>query len=211
MTGSLHGDTEPTGAEGSRASAEPTGDGFHQLFRRWQGPVYTFFADRGLSKQDAQDLTQETFVQAYQSLGRFQGASKLSTWLFSVARNVLRNHYRDRSRLKRKAPELSLETLREERRLGEHEADSGSGPLETILAEETRRRLCQAVLALPEEMKDCVLLHYDQGLKYREIAAVRRLPVGRVKSRLFEARKKLEAMLADPGAPKGYEPLERSP
>jgi len=117
--------------------------------------------------------------------------------------NLWSNESRRRRSLKRAARETGLEQVDDAERTAEADesgvAEAGlmaSDPLAEALALEQVQRLREAMGALPPEMRRCVMLRVDQGLKYEEIAAALRIPVGTVKSRLSQARTRLKQQLA---------------
>ena len=181
---------------------------FRRRFERLFGPVYSFFFNRGIPREEARDLTQETFLRVYQSMSGFRGEASFETWLFQIATNLWRNYVRNQHAEKRAAQEVSLESAVEDgRRLPLDRPLPGvaprAGALDGILAGEQRAVLRQALDDLPPRMRRCVLLRIDHDLKYREIAALLRVSIETVKSQLSQARDRLEAQvgryLARPG------------
>lgn len=175
-------------------------DELEALFQRYFRPVFHFFLNRGFPREECRDLTQETFLRVYRSIGRFRREASLQTWLFQIATNVWRNEVRRRMAEKREAREVSLEgaaeggrPIRSDRRLAGW--SEPSGPLDGMLEDEQRRMLRQALEELPPQMRRCVLLRIDQNLKYREIAGVMQISIETVKSQLSQARDRLEAKL----------------
>lgn len=173
-------------------------DEFRRRFERYFGPVYSFFMNRGIPREEARDLTQETFLRVYQSMSGFRGEASFETWMFQIATNLWRNHLRNRLAEKRSAQEVSLDAAAQEgRQLPLDRPLPGrlpeAGPLDGVLAGEQRAMLRQALADLPPKMRRCVLLRIDQDLKYREIAELLRVSIETVKSQLSQARDRLEA------------------
>jgi RNA polymerase sigma-70 factor (ECF subfamily) len=175
-------------------------DEFRHLFAVHFQPVFFFFLHRGFGREECRDLTQETFLRVYRSIGRFRGDASPQTWLFRIATNLWRNEVRRRMADKRDACEVSLEgavekglPLAADRRLP---GEAGpAGPLDGLLEDERRRKLRQALGGLPPQMRRCVLLRIDQNLKYREIAAAMQISIDTVKSQISQARERLEREL----------------
>jgi len=173
---------------------------FRCLFVRYFQPVFSFFLRRGFSREECRDLTQETFLRVYRSIGQFRGEASLQTWLFQIATNLWRNKVRHHMAEKREGFEVSLELEVEkghpvpaDRRLpGETRPSS---PLDGLLAAERKRLMREALSALPPQMRRCVLLRIEQELKYREIAAVMQISIDSVKSQISHARDRLEREL----------------
>ncbi len=127
---------------------------------------------------DAEDLAQETILQAARGWSRFNGASRAETWLYSILLNQHRRRLRSGKRLWRRW--LSW--------LERNPPDEAAGAPETrILAEEWQASLWAAVALLPESQREAVVLRYAEDLTYEEIAQVLKCPIGTVKSRLHHA------------------------
>jgi RNA polymerase sigma-70 factor (ECF subfamily) len=184
--GATTGDPAPRGGDGE----------FRRLFDRYHRPVFTFFANRGLGVEDCRELTQETFLGAYAGRARFRGEADTATWLFAIARNIWRRRLRDSHREKRRGEEVPLGELPIEPVAATAAGESQADPLDRALAAERERLMREALGELPELMRACTVLRIDQGLSYREIATVFRIPEDRVKSQLFQARERLRKLLS---------------
>jgi RNA polymerase sigma-70 factor (ECF subfamily) len=184
-------------------------DDFQRLFEQHFRPVFFFFLHRGFPREECRDLTQETFLRVFRSMGRFRGEASFQTWLFQIATNLWRNEVRRRMTEKREAREVSLEgevekgrPLRADHRLpGESEP---SGALDGLLAGERRLMMREALDSLPPQMRRCVLLRIDQNLKYREIAVAMQISIDTVKSQISQARERLERTLGRYFDPTGF-------
>lgn len=193
------------GVEEDSPECLPKESDFQQLFFRFRRPLYNFFVNRGFSREESHDLTQETFLEAFRSFHRFRGHARLETWLFAIARNVWRLDLRRRSREKRSAvQEISLDGMTEREHLflalsevPAHNALAAGEPLDRFLGKERAKLLRTAVASLPGQMRGCMVLRLVHGLKYEEIAGVLQISIGTVKSQLSEARVRLRARLAD--------------
>jgi len=132
------------------------------------------------NQHDAEDVVQESFIKAFQAADRIRGTDPRA-WLLAIVRNTAFNHMRSR---KSKA-EIGW---------GEHlpePADHGAGPESNLLEEERRIRVRSAIERLPMEFREALVLREIEGLPYKEIAWVLKIPVGTVMSRLSRARKLL--------------------
>jgi RNA polymerase sigma-70 factor (ECF subfamily) len=154
---------------------------FGELVRRHQATVRSFL--RHLSGGDAtlaDDLAQETFIQAYRALPRFRGEAAFSTWLLGIAHNQWRNaRRRQRTHLPLEAPE----------------AANAATPSPTRTTD-LRQDLATALRRLSQEEQTAVHLCYQQGLSHSEIAAVLDWPLGTVKTHLARSKEKLRQLLA---------------
>jgi len=139
-----------------------------------QGPIYRFLLRLTRDQSTAEDLTQETFVAAWQGLESYSGKSQFTTWVFGIA---YRQHLRLRD--KRSVATVPLEEDWDEAEL--------PGPSEAVEEADEQRRVRQAVYSLPDPYRESVALVYMEGLNYREAAQVLEVPVGTVKSRMHGA------------------------
>jgi RNA polymerase sigma factor (sigma-70 family) len=154
---------------------------FGELVRRHQSAVRHFL--RHLVRGDhalADDLAQETFVQAYRSLAQFQGRASFSTWLLGIAHNHWRN-------ARRRSQPVPVEP--------EHLAALESAPSHAP-ASDLKQDLAQALEQLAPEEQTALHLCYQQGLSHSEIAAVLLWPLGTVKTHLNRGKDKLRPLLA---------------
>lgn len=154
---------------------------FGELVQRHQSAVRHFL--RHLAGGDhalADDLAQESFVQAYRSLPRYAGTAKFSTWLLGIAHNHWRNARRRRQPVS--LDHASFDAL---------EPTPSPAP-----ASDLRHDLAQALRRLGPEEQAAVHLHYQQGLSHGEMAEILRWPLGTVKTHLARAKEKLRLLLA---------------
>lgn len=169
-------------------------ESFRQLVQEYGAAIERFFRLRRFSPQEAEDLTQDTFFNAYRGIHTFRHDASPKTWLLGVALNVWRNELRRRSAVKRNAQEIPLEDLesREEEVSLQIEVDE---LLNLLLREERRRLIVQELRKLPPQMRRCMFLRVLQDLKYEEIASVLRISIQTVRSHLFQARQRLKETL----------------
>ena len=135
---------------------------------------------------DAEDVTQEIFIDIYRCIGNFRGDSALMTWVYRIAVNhCLRRQQRQRAD---SAPydEEALARL----------PDWRPGPAESAVRSELKSEVKVALDGLSEEHRNVVILHELHGLTYTECAAMLKVPVGTVKSRLFNAFKRLRVSMS---------------
>ena len=172
-----------------RLVAEQTGDVYALLFRLTN------------DAEEARDLTQETFLRAFQSINRFRGDSTLKTWIYRIAINQARNRWRWWRRRRRDAT-VSLDATDDQREtpLAATLPNAHSlNPEQETLARERELQLRDALLGLRQSYREAVILRDVEGFSYEEIAAALQISIGTVKSRIsrgrLELRKKLEGSL----------------
>jgi len=140
--------------------------------------IFRFLRNLTGSKEDAEDLTQQTFLRAWEALPNFRGDSSLSTWLHSIA-------YREYTHWLRSQREfVPLDEI------VDMPDEQSNQNLEAVL-------LRWAIYRLDPEHREVFVLYYVQGFSVREVAKIIGVPVGTVKSRLFFARQKLKELLSD--------------
>ena len=173
---------------------------FEQVFYQHRRLVLTFFARRGFTPQEAEDLTQEVFFRVYRSRDSFRRDARFTTWLFQICTNLFRNDLRDRSAQKRDAQEVPLDSVIQSGENGTTEAmfaAEGDDPLRQALKMEAKEKLRIALSTLPPQMRRCVELRVNEDLKYREIAERMEISIETVKAHLFQARQILKGKLGD--------------
>ncbi len=171
-------------------------DAFEKLVTEYEKSVYAIAMRMTGNPEDAADMTQETFIKAYNSLQAFRGDSKFSVWLFRIASNVCLDFLRSRSR----KPTVSLSMEDDE---GEETqldiADESQSPELLLERGLTRDAVRRGLDALPPDYRQILLLREIRGLSYEEIAEALQLEAGTVKSRIFRARKRLCTFLLQDG------------
>lgn len=166
------------------------------LFTSHRSAVMALFRSRGFSPWESEDLAQETFLKAHQSLSAYRGDAPIEHWLIRIATNTARAKLRFRAAARRAAHEVPLDQL------ASKPTDAAAvvtthDPLRHLLAEERGGALHAAVNRLPGRMRRCVRLLLEQDLPYREIA--RRLCISEqtVKVQLMRARGQLKVLLRE--------------
>ena len=169
---------------------------FELLVTAYEKNVYNVALQMTGNREDAQDMTQEAFIKAYNSLSGFRGDSRFSSWLYRIVSNVCLDYKRKQSR--RPASSLTVEDDEgEEQQLDV--ADESQSPEALLERKLTREAVRKGLRQLPDEQRQILLLREIQGLSYEEIGEVMDLEAGTVKSRIFRARKKLCALLLEDG------------
>jgi RNA polymerase sigma-70 factor, ECF subfamily len=165
----------------------------NDLMERHATPVFHFLCRMVGNEDDADDLAQETFVRVFKSRGSFRTSEKFSTWLFTIAANLARNHFRWRSR----HPAISLEagTGESEQTLGSTLPANDPTPNEQAVAAERARAVRVAVGTLPEDLREAIVLCKWEERSVAEAAAILEATPKAVESRLYRARQILRERL----------------
>ena len=171
---------------------------FRALFDKYHRRAFAVAMGVVKNEDDALDAVQEAFVKVHKNIHKFQGSSSFYTWLYRIVMNVSIDHVRRTSRRK------SLDF--DERALHEESEVAGDGALVPSVTDANpgkaalRRELGGAIQAalqqLPEHHRAVIVLREIEGMSYEEMAEALEVPKGTIMSRLFHARKKMQAALA---------------
>jgi RNA polymerase sigma-70 factor (ECF subfamily) len=174
---------------------------FEQFVAERSGEIYALLFRLTSDPEEARDLTQETFLRAFQGIQRFRGDADLKTWIYRIAINQARNRWRWWRR-RRRDQTVSLDAT-----IGEREQTIGASlrdedaidPEQEALAHEREHQLREALQGLRSSYREAVILRDVEGFSYEEIASTLQINIGTVKSRLsrgrLELRHKLEGSL----------------
>ena len=165
------------------------------LMRKYQERIYYTIYNMTSSHEDANDLTQETFIKAYTALKTFKGDAGFYTWIYRIAVNKTLNFLKQR---RNKKVHMSLNDLDFN---AEHDPDlvqlvSDKTPQRAAGLKELQEKLNEAMQKLSETHRLVVTLHDVQGLSHEEIGEIMDCNVGTVRSRLFYARQQLQGYLS---------------
>jgi len=175
------------------AFARGQADAFNVLFARYKQPLFGFFRRRLDDTAQAEELTQETFLAVLRGTARYEATALFRTWLYTIGFRILRAH-------RRKSAFRAMFT--------------GAAPPDREPA--ARQHLDKDVLIreavgkLDRMDREVLLLREFEQLSYAEIAALLRVPVNTVRSRLFRARMELRNLLSEPAPVSGTQELTRS-
>jgi RNA polymerase sigma-70 factor (ECF subfamily) len=154
------------------------------LFQRYQGRLFGFLIRRCGEAATAEDLLQETWIRVLRARDRYDPRRRFSTWLFQIANNLCRDRGRRRE-VERRGHESMQQIQAMER------PSTGTAPDPRLRGERTQEETLLA--ALPDRLREVVVLRYHQQLSEREISRVAGIPQGTVKSRLHAAVRALRA------------------
>ena len=159
------------------------GSAFDALVQKYQRDVYRLAYRITLSVDDAKDLTQETFLQAYRALKGFHRRSSFYTWLYRITVHLCFHHRKRSSRVESVAevPDAPAESAQ---------------PLHDLLEAEQRHAVAMAIAALPPQQRAALTLRVHQNLSYKEIGVTLRCSEGAARANVFHAIQNLRAQLA---------------
>lgn len=188
--------SKPTDRELVDQARSGDAQAFGGLVRRHQKRIFRLAFHLLRSGAEAEDVTQETFVRAYQALDRFDGRSEPFTWLYRIAVNLSLNTLRARktSRTATTADDPRIETWLAERRPS-HGADPATASQQRQLA----LALCEGIDALSETLRTTLVLVCIDGVAHDDASKILGCPEGTIAWRVHEARRKLRAFLAARG------------
>lgn len=158
------------------------GDAFEALYTKYKGPVANFLYKMSWDAALSEELLQEVFLSIWRTAARFEARAKVSTYLFTLARNAFINA--SRKGANRREAEGAVQK-RETAPLDEADPDR----------EHASARVKAAIEALPEDEREALVLAYYNSLPYHEIAEIQGIPVGTVKSRVHRALGRLRDVL----------------
>ena len=160
---------------------------FRRVFEIYRDRVYALCCHMAGNADDAEDLTQEIFIQAFRSIGSFRAESAFGTWLYRIASNRCVSEARKRRPRFRSVEEMA-----------EHNAAPlarGPNPEEQLVRKELVKRAEEAIASLPESQRLLFVLGTQMGMKYRDIGEIVDISEDAVKVRIHRARKRVRDAL----------------
>jgi RNA polymerase sigma-70 factor (ECF subfamily) len=164
-------------------------EAFSALVDVYKGPVFRLAFRMTGSAQDADDLTQETFLRAFQSLGRFRAGERFFPWLYTVSLNVIRNHLR-------RANALLEESARNE---APQATDPRNDPAEAAIGREQGRRLQGYLLQLSVPVREALVLRFYEELSFEDIADLTGDTLSSAKMKVYRGLEKIRLMMEADG------------
>jgi len=170
---------------------------YERLVAEQSNDVYALLYRLTSDPEEARDLTQETFLRAFQSIERFRGDASLKTWIYRIAINQARNRWRWWRRRRRDVT-VSLDATDENRErplAATLPSDNSPSPEQQALAREREAQLRDALCGLRRSYREAVILRDVEGFSYEEIAQTLQISIGTVKSRISRGRLELRRQL----------------
>ncbi len=164
-------------------------DAFGELVTRYQARLFNAALRLVQSPDDAADVVQDSFLNAFQSLHTFKGDAEFYTWLYRIAFNTAISLKR------KKRPSVSLESQARESGIDPDDPSEYVRPGAALERTEDERQLNEAIARLSAEHREVLLMKDIEGLKYEEIADLLAVPIGTIRSRLHRARLELRGLL----------------
>jgi RNA polymerase sigma-70 factor (ECF subfamily) len=167
---------------------------FEELVARHRDKIYARALSMMRNEEEATDLSQEAWVKGWQRLKQFQGEASFGTWMTRIVINLCLDQLRKQKRQRAE----SIEEIDEESGGVERQMPVVTiNPTAGLERQEIRQRIDQALNQLSYEHRTVLVLHQFEEMEYKQIAKTMGCSIGTVMSRLFYARRKLAAMLAD--------------
>ena len=164
-------------------------EAFADLVDAYKGPVFRLAFRMTGNDRDADDLTQEIFLRAFQSLGRFRPGERFFPWLYTLGLNVIRNYLR-------KAQAVAGEGFGAG---GPEAADPGRGPAEAAMGRERSRRIQGYLMRLSPAVREALVLRFYEGMRFEDIAGLTGDSVGSAKMKVYRGLEKIRAMMEEDG------------
>lgn len=166
-------------------AAEGDMSAFEEIYRAFSSTVYTIAANVTRNNEDAEEVTQDVFVKVARKLPEFKFESSFGTWIYRITMNAAINAYKTRARQRQKTAAID--------EVGDI-ADPGSGAArDEIDRQGAAAKIARLLGSLNQDQRACIVLREIEGLDYKEIAEVLKIPLNTVRTRIKRAREALVA------------------
>jgi RNA polymerase sigma-70 factor (ECF subfamily) len=166
---------------------------FEMLIRKYQQPLMNYLGRMTQERELSLDFSQEVFLRAYSALHTYREKYHFSTWLFRIASNLLIDHWR-----KKKLPLVFIDsTENEDKTQPVQLPDREPSIPERYERQELVAAIEKALCELPQYLSELFILRHINDFSYEEIAAIKNLPVGTVKNRIFQTKEMLRTRLGE--------------
>jgi len=167
---------------------------FRALLEKYERAVFSICLRMVRNRDEATDLSQESFIKVFGSLDRYNPAFAFSSWLFKITSNLCIDHLRKR-RITTTPMDEPIDG--EQGEIQRQYASPGPAPDETFSRNEKMQKLDAGIAALPEHYRIMLVLRHQEDMSYEEIANSLSIPLGTVKARIHRAREMLKRILED--------------
>lgn len=154
---------------------------YAMLVDEYKSPIYNLAYRMTANVEDADDLTQETFIRAYQYLWRYDPRKKFFTWLYTLAFNLIKNHLR-KNKKEKLSEKLNASSL----------TDSNTSPEEKMIEDQ---EISSYLLLLEDELRALLIMKYQQELSLEEIATITGKSLSAVKMRIYRGLERLKELM----------------
>lgn len=173
---------------------------FKEIINKYKNVVYNHSRNFLRNAQEAEDATQEIFINIFNNLRKFRGESKLSTWIYRITINFCKNKLKQMKRLRANIMEEIVDDDNESRKLIEEIKENSDKEPDNIFAQKNLRNIIyKNMKTLSDEQRTVIILRDINGLSYEEIAKIMKTSVSAVKSKLFRARENLRGKIEKEG------------
>ena len=156
---------------------------FNFLVNKYYPRVYASLFSYTKSKEDSEDLAQQTFLKVWQQIESFRGDSAFFTWIYRIAINLAKNHFVS-SGYKKQKVNTSIEN-------SEIEISSYENIEAVLMHDQSMKQIKEFINDMPESLKTAFTLRESEGKSYEEISLITETPIGTVRSRIFRARESI--------------------
>tara|TARA_Y100000746_G_scaffold138321_1_gene118461 strand:- start:136 stop:711 length:576 start_codon:yes stop_codon:yes gene_type:complete len=156
---------------------------FNFLVNKYYPRVYASLFSYTKSKEDSEDLAQQTFLKVWQQIESFRGDSAFFTWIYRIAINLAKNHFVSSASKKQKV-NTSIEHA-------EIEISSYENIEQVLMHDQSMIQIKEFINNMPESLKTAFTLRESEGKSYEEISLITETPIGTVRSRIFRARESI--------------------
>ncbi len=168
---------------------------FSELVQKTEASVYRYLYALVKNREDALDLSQEAYLKLWRTLGSYRGDCSPTTWILRIVKNTAIDHIRKTGKTGDILPLNYTDKDGTETSFDLPDTDVDANPEQALERKQTRAAVRGAILSLPEDQRDVIVLREFEGLSYEEIAKRLSLELGTVKSRLSRARHAIKEFL----------------
>jgi len=167
---------------------------FETIVQKYQRSLFNYISRTVGERELALDFTQEVFIKTYASLRSFRSEYKFTTWLFKIASNTIIDYWR-----KKKIDAVSIDQSRDTNStsLPQQIADKGRSITNQFELQELRSRIEDELEDIPINLRELFVWRHINEFSYEEIAEIKKMPVGTVKNRVFQAKEMIRRRLED--------------
>ena len=186
---------DPSNSDLSHSALNGDQQACTEIVSRFHGKIFGLVLRMVKNRQEAEDLTQETFIKAFNSLSTFNSDYAFSTWLYKIAANTCIDYFR-KKRLKTFPLDNPI-TVKDNEIQREYPDHQEPEPDRRLMSKERRNLIEEAIHSLPSKYRQVIFLRHTLDKSYEEIAEELQLPLGTVKVRIFRAREMLKKALRE--------------